>query len=35
MDIDYNDFELVIKQPVDFEALKVNGFEVAKFFTDQ
>ncbi|MCI38098.1 hypothetical protein A2U01_0059326, partial [Trifolium medium] len=35
MDIDYNDFELVIEQPVDFEALKVNGFEVEKFFTDQ
>ncbi|MCI69687.1 hypothetical protein A2U01_0090950, partial [Trifolium medium] len=35
MDIDYNAFELVIEQPVDFEALKVNGFEVEKFFTDQ
>ncbi|MCI70895.1 hypothetical protein A2U01_0092158, partial [Trifolium medium] len=35
MDIDYNAFELVIEQPVDFEALRVNGFEVEKFFTDQ
>ncbi|MCI69353.1 hypothetical protein A2U01_0090615, partial [Trifolium medium] len=25
MDINYNDFELVIEQPVDFEALKING----------
>ncbi|MCI74831.1 hypothetical protein A2U01_0096095, partial [Trifolium medium] len=35
MDIDYNTFELVIEQPVDFEALRVNGFEVEKFFIDQ
>ncbi|MCI57170.1 hypothetical protein A2U01_0078421, partial [Trifolium medium] len=35
MDINYNDFELLIEQPVDFEALKVNGFEVEKFFTNQ
>ncbi|MCI86924.1 hypothetical protein A2U01_0108205, partial [Trifolium medium] len=35
MDIDYNSFELVIEQPVDFEALKANSFEVEKFFTDQ
>ncbi|MCI68472.1 hypothetical protein A2U01_0089733, partial [Trifolium medium] len=34
-DINYNDFELVIEQPVDFESLKVNGFDVEKFFTDQ
>ncbi|MCI32947.1 hypothetical protein A2U01_0054162, partial [Trifolium medium] len=35
MDINYNDFELVIEQPVDFKALKVNGFEVEQFFTNQ
>ncbi|MCI41475.1 hypothetical protein A2U01_0062708, partial [Trifolium medium] len=35
MDIVYNDFELVIEQPVDFEAIKVNGFDVEHFFTDQ
>ncbi|MCI50604.1 hypothetical protein A2U01_0071848, partial [Trifolium medium] len=35
MNIDYNSFELLIEQPIDFEALKVNGFEVEKFFTDQ
>ncbi|MCI55467.1 hypothetical protein A2U01_0076718 [Trifolium medium] len=35
MDINYNDFDLVIEQPVDFEALKVNGFDVEKFFIDQ
>ncbi|MCI71405.1 hypothetical protein A2U01_0092668, partial [Trifolium medium] len=35
MAIDYNDFELVIEQAVDFEALKVNEFDVEKYFTDQ
>ncbi|MCI42973.1 hypothetical protein A2U01_0064210, partial [Trifolium medium] len=35
MDIEYNAFELVIEQPVDFDALRVNGFEVEKFFTNQ
>ncbi|MCI29994.1 hypothetical protein A2U01_0051203, partial [Trifolium medium] len=35
MDINYNDFDLVIEQAVDFEALKVNGFDVEKFFIDQ
>ncbi|MCI38615.1 hypothetical protein A2U01_0059843 [Trifolium medium] len=35
MDINYNDFDLVIEQAVDFEALKVNGFDVEHFFTDQ
>ncbi|MCI44763.1 hypothetical protein A2U01_0066002, partial [Trifolium medium] len=35
MDINYNDFYLVIEQAVDFEALKVNDFDVEHFFTDQ
>ncbi|MCI15179.1 hypothetical protein A2U01_0036315, partial [Trifolium medium] len=35
MNIDYNAFELVIEQPVDFEALKVNGYEVDEYFTKQ
>ncbi|MCI12568.1 hypothetical protein A2U01_0033673 [Trifolium medium] len=35
IDIPYKDFELVMEQPVDFEALKVNGFEVEQFFEDQ
>ncbi|MCI26092.1 hypothetical protein A2U01_0047285, partial [Trifolium medium] len=35
MDINYNDFDLVIEQPVDFKALKVNEFDVEKYFTDQ
>ncbi|MCI50988.1 hypothetical protein A2U01_0072232, partial [Trifolium medium] len=35
MDINYDDFELVIEQAVDFEALKANEFDVEQFFTDQ
>ncbi|MCI74161.1 hypothetical protein A2U01_0095425, partial [Trifolium medium] len=35
MEINYGDFDLVIEQAVDFEALKANGFDVEHFFTDQ
>ncbi|MCI59365.1 hypothetical protein A2U01_0080620, partial [Trifolium medium] len=35
MDINYNDFKLVIEQAIDFEALKANEFDVEHFFTDQ
>ncbi|MCI46085.1 hypothetical protein A2U01_0067325 [Trifolium medium] len=35
INIDCDDFELVMEQPVDFEALKANGFEVEKFFKGQ
>ncbi|MCI80008.1 hypothetical protein A2U01_0101279, partial [Trifolium medium] len=28
INIDYDDFDLVMEQPVDFEALKSNGFDV-------
>ncbi|MCH85836.1 hypothetical protein A2U01_0006688, partial [Trifolium medium] len=35
INIGYDDFELVMEQPVDFEALKANGFEVEQFFKDQ
>ncbi|MCI72732.1 hypothetical protein A2U01_0093996, partial [Trifolium medium] len=35
INIDYNDLELVMEQPVDFEALKANDFDVEKFFKDQ
>ncbi|MCI37646.1 hypothetical protein A2U01_0058870, partial [Trifolium medium] len=35
MEINYNDFDLVIEQAVDFEALKVNEFDVEHFFTNQ
>ncbi|MCI50700.1 hypothetical protein A2U01_0071944, partial [Trifolium medium] len=35
MEINYSDFDLVIEQAVEFEALKANGFDVEHFFTDQ
>ncbi|MCI43007.1 hypothetical protein A2U01_0064244, partial [Trifolium medium] len=35
INIDYDNFELVMEQPVDFEALKANDFDVEKFFKDQ
>ncbi|MCH85831.1 hypothetical protein A2U01_0006683, partial [Trifolium medium] len=35
INIDYDDFELVMEQPVDFEALKANGYDVKEFFKNQ
>ncbi|MCI50316.1 hypothetical protein A2U01_0071560 [Trifolium medium] len=32
INIPYDDFELVMEQPVDFNALKANGFNVEKYF---
>ncbi|PNX63460.1 hypothetical protein L195_g053516 [Trifolium pratense] len=34
MSTPYEKLELIIEQPVDFESLKANGYDVKKYFED-